>query len=102
MRTFPRCRRPHSAQEMAQEFGVSERAIATLLGAAQRRLASSISRTSCRKRQRLPSRLLTENVSGSEFTFSPQPSCVEAFPIKASDHPGARSFLKKGLEQDTC
>ena len=33
------CRRPHSAEEMAQEFGVSERAIAALLGAAQRRLA---------------------------------------------------------------
>ena len=33
------CERPHSAQEMAQEFGVSAHAIGGILGAAQRRLA---------------------------------------------------------------
>jgi AraC-like DNA-binding protein len=33
------CKRPHSAEEMAQEFGVSQQAIAGILGAAQRRLA---------------------------------------------------------------
>ena len=33
------CERPHSAQEMAQEFGVSAPTIAGILGAAQRRLA---------------------------------------------------------------
>ena len=32
------CARPHSAQEMAQEFGVSAHMIAGILGAAQRRL----------------------------------------------------------------
>jgi Sigma-70, region 4 len=35
------CQRPHSAQEVAQEFGVSVQAIAGLLGAAQRRLAQA-------------------------------------------------------------
>ena len=33
------CERPHSAREMAQEFGVSAQVIAGILGAAQRRLA---------------------------------------------------------------
>src|SRR5713226_8996270 len=33
------CERPHSAREMAQEFGVSALVIAGILGAAQRRLA---------------------------------------------------------------
>ena len=33
------CQRPHSAREVAQEFGVSAQVIAGLLGAAQRRLA---------------------------------------------------------------
>jgi DNA-directed RNA polymerase sigma subunit (sigma70/sigma32) len=33
------CERPHSAQEMAEEFGVSAQVIAGLIGAAQRRLA---------------------------------------------------------------
>jgi len=33
------CQRPHSAQEMAAEFGVSAQVIAGLLGAAQKRLA---------------------------------------------------------------
>ena len=33
------CARPHSAQEMAQEFGVSAQTIAGILGAAQRWLA---------------------------------------------------------------
>jgi hypothetical protein len=33
------CQRPHSAQEMAEELGVSAQVIAGLLGAAQRRLA---------------------------------------------------------------
>ena len=32
------CQRPHSAREVAQEFGVSAQVIAGLLGAAQRRL----------------------------------------------------------------
>ena len=32
------CERPHSAREMAEEFGVSVQVIAGLLGAAQRRL----------------------------------------------------------------
>ena len=36
------CQRPHSAPEMAQEFGVSEQVIAALLGAAQRRLAREL------------------------------------------------------------
>jgi DNA-directed RNA polymerase sigma subunit (sigma70/sigma32) len=33
------CERPHSAQEMAEEFGVSVQVIAGIIGAAQRRLA---------------------------------------------------------------
>ena len=33
------CQRPHSAQELAEEFGVSAQVIAGILGAAQRRLA---------------------------------------------------------------
>ena len=33
------CERPHSAREIAQEFGVSAQVIAGILGAAQRRLA---------------------------------------------------------------
>ena len=33
------CERPHSAQEMAEEFGVSAQVIAGIIGAAQRRLA---------------------------------------------------------------
>jgi hypothetical protein len=33
------CEQPHSAREMAQEFGVSAQVIAGILGAAQRRLA---------------------------------------------------------------
>jgi DNA-directed RNA polymerase sigma subunit (sigma70/sigma32) len=33
------CERPHSAQEMAEEFGVSVQVIAGTIGAAQRRLA---------------------------------------------------------------
>jgi hypothetical protein len=33
------CKRPHSAQEMAEEFGVSGQAIAGTIGGAQRRLA---------------------------------------------------------------
>ena len=33
------CERPHSAQEMAQELGVSAHVIGGILGAAQRRLA---------------------------------------------------------------
>ena len=32
------CERPHSAQEMAEEFGVSVQVIAGIIGAAQRRL----------------------------------------------------------------
>ena len=33
------CERPHSAQEMAEELGVSVQVIAGIIGAAQRRLA---------------------------------------------------------------
>ena len=33
------CQRPHSTDEMAQEFGVSRRVIAGILAAAERRLA---------------------------------------------------------------
>ena len=33
------CERPHSAQEMAEEFGVSVQVIAGIIGAAQRTLA---------------------------------------------------------------
>src|ERR1039457_6221220 len=33
------CERPHSVQEMAEEFGVSAQVIAGIIGAAQRRLA---------------------------------------------------------------
>jgi hypothetical protein len=33
------CERPHSAQEMAEEFGLSVQVIAGTIGAAQRRLA---------------------------------------------------------------
>jgi DNA-directed RNA polymerase sigma subunit (sigma70/sigma32) len=35
------CQRPHSAREVAQEWGVSVPVIAGLLGAAQRRLAQA-------------------------------------------------------------
>jgi DNA-directed RNA polymerase sigma subunit (sigma70/sigma32) len=35
------CQRPHSAREVAQEWGVSVQRIAGLLGAAQRRLAQA-------------------------------------------------------------
>jgi DNA-directed RNA polymerase sigma subunit (sigma70/sigma32) len=33
------CERPHSAQEMAEEFGVSAQVIAGIVGAAERKLA---------------------------------------------------------------
>ncbi len=39
-----------------------------------------------RKRQRLPSSLLIENVSAVSFTASPQHFRAETFPIKASDY----------------
>jgi hypothetical protein len=39
-----------------------------------------------RKRQRLPSSLLIENVSAVSFTASPQHFHAETFPIKASDY----------------
>jgi hypothetical protein len=39
-----------------------------------------------RKRQRLPSSLLIENVSAVSFTASPQHFRAETFPIKASDN----------------
>ncbi|MGO9439275.1 MAG: hypothetical protein ACLPXM_01910, partial [Terriglobales bacterium] len=38
-----------------------------------------------RKRQRLPSSLLIENVSAVSFMASPRHSHAETFPIKASD-----------------
>jgi len=47
-----------------------------------------------RRRQRLPPSLLIENASGL-FLALPGECLPEAFPIKASDHPGANSFLSE-------
>jgi len=53
------CQRPHSAPEMAQEFGVSEQVIAALLGAAQRRLArEGLSAGDLREAARQPAEVL--------------------------------------------
>ena len=66
------CQRPHSAPEMAQEFGVSEQVIAALLGAAQRRLArEGLSAGDLREAARQPAEVLSaapsERASGSQF-----------------------------------
>ena len=78
------CQRPHSAPEMAQEFGVSEQVIAALLGAAQRRLArEGLSAGDLREAARQPAEVLpsapSERASGSQFRHPSHSHHVDSF-----------------------
>ena len=71
------CERPHSAREMAQEFGVSAQVIAGILGAAQRRLAQ----------EGLTSSQLREVArSEAELRHSPQPLMESMSKFRRGSH----------------
>jgi hypothetical protein len=71
------CERPHSAREIAQEFGVSSQVIAGILGAAQRRLAP----------EGLTFSHLREAARGeAELRHSPRPSMESTSEFRRARH----------------
>ncbi len=66
------CQRSHSAQEMAEEFGVSVQVIGGILGAAQRRLAQDgLTSSQLREAARLDIQLGQSTISRSPAESNP-------------------------------